>query len=318
MIIKEDAKTNGAYGTYPEKRSVEQLLDYGVINLNKPQGPTSHQTVAWIRDVLGLKKVAHTGTIDPMVSGVLVVMLNESVKATELIGHEEKEYVALMHVHQQLPKDTVEKSIKKFIGKIKQIPPLKSAVARRERVREIINIEILEINGKDVLFRVRCEAGTYIRRLIDDIGKDLKCGAHMAELRRTRAGIFSEKDSFTMHDLKDAWEIYKEAGDDKRLRQIIKPLEEVLDAIKIKRLVVKDSAVNKICNGAVVGVNGIAKLDENIKKDEKIIVLTLKGEIIAAATALIGSAEIAKSDRGLAAKTDRVLMRLNTYPYQGR
>src|SRR3989338_7549221 len=107
MIIKEDAKTNDNYGTYSGKRSVEQLLGFGVINLNKPQGPTSHQTVAWIRDMLGLKKVAHTGTIDPMVSGVLVVMLNESVKATELIGHEKKEYVALMHVHQQIPREVV-------------------------------------------------------------------------------------------------------------------------------------------------------------------------------------------------------------------
>lgn len=315
MITKENAKTNDNYGTYPEKRSVEQLLNYGVINLDKPQGPTSHQTVAWIRDILGLKKVAHTGTIDPMVSGVLVVMLNESVKATELIGREKKEYVALMHIHQQIPKDAVEKSVKKFIGKVKQLPPLKSAVARRERIREIMGIEILDINGKDVLFKVRCEAGTYIRRLIDDIGKDLKCGAHMAELRRTRAGIFSEGAAFTMHELKDAWEIYKETGDEKRLREIIKPLESVLDAIKIKRLVVKDSAVNKICNGAFVGVNGIAQLDENVRKGDRVVVVTLKGEAAAIATALMDSSEIKKADHGLAAKTDRVLMRLNTYPY---
>ncbi|MBI1972307.1 MAG: RNA-guided pseudouridylation complex pseudouridine synthase subunit Cbf5 [Candidatus Aenigmarchaeota archaeon] len=315
MITKQESVTNEKYGTYPEKRSVEQFLNYGVINLNKPQGPTSHQTVAWIKDMLGLHKISHTGTIDPMVSGVLVVMLNESVKATELIGREEKEYVALMHVHKQLPKEMIEKSVVKFVGKIKQIPPLKSAVARRERVREIMDIKILEINGKDVLFKVRCEAGTYIRRLVDDIGKDLKCGAHMAELRRTRAGIFTENESHTMHQLKDAWEIYKETGDEKALRQIIKPLEEVLQTLKIKRLIVKDSAVNKICNGAAVGVNGVVKLDENIKKDEKILVMTLKGEIVAAATALMGSAEIAKSVRGLAAKTDRVLMRLNTYPY---
>ena len=137
----------------------------------------------------------------------------------------------------------------------------------------------------------------------------------MAELRRTRAGIFDENESFTMHRLKDAWEIYKETGDEKRLRNIVKPLEEILHSLEIKRIVVKDSAVNKICNGAAVGVNGITKLDENIKKDEKVLILTLKGEIIAAATALMNSSEIAKSDRGLAAKTDRVLMRLNTYPY---
>lgn len=315
MITKQNSQTNENYGTHPEKRSMQQLLDYGIINLDKPQGPTSHQTVAWIRDILGLKKISHTGTIDPMVSGVLVVMLNESVKATELIAREEKEYVALMHIHQQAPKELIEKSIKKFIGKIKQLPPLKSAVARRERIREIMDIQILEINGKDVLFKVKCEAGTYIRRLVDDIGKDLKCGAHMAELRRTRAGIFVESASFTMHKLKDAWEIYKETGDEKRLREIVKPLEDVLNLLKIKRIFVKDSAVNKICNGAAVGVNGVSKLDENIRKDENVVILTLKGEIIAAAIALMGSGEIAKSERGLAAKTDRVLMRLNTYPY---
>ncbi|MBI2085596.1 MAG: RNA-guided pseudouridylation complex pseudouridine synthase subunit Cbf5 [Candidatus Aenigmarchaeota archaeon] len=315
MITKEDSVTNDKYGTRAEKRTIEQLMEYGVINLNKPQGPTSHQTVAWIRDMLKLKKVSHTGTIDPMVSGVLVVMLNESVKATELIGHEEKEYAALMHVHQQLPKEVVEKSIKKFIGKIKQLPPLKSAVARRERIREIMDIQVLEINGKDVLFKVKCEAGTYIRRLVDDIGKDLKCGAHMAELRRTRAGIFRENYSFTMHELKDAWEIYKENGDDTRLRKIIKPLEDILYALKIKKVIVKDSAVNKICNGAAVGVNGIASLDEGISKGDRIVILSLKGEVVAIATSLMSSNEMAKADRGLAAKTDRVLMKLNTYPY---
>ncbi|MBI4177066.1 MAG: RNA-guided pseudouridylation complex pseudouridine synthase subunit Cbf5 [Candidatus Aenigmarchaeota archaeon] len=315
MITKEDANTNDSYGTRPEKRTVGQLLEYGLINLDKPQGPTSHQTVAWIKNMLDLHKVSHTGTIDPMVSGVLVVMLNESVKATELVGHEEKEYIALMHVHQQLPKEAVEKSIRKFIGKIKQIPPLKSAVARRERTREIMDIQILEISGKDVLFRVMCEAGTYIRRLVDDIGKDLKCGAHMAELRRTRAGIFRESGSFTMHELKDAWEIYRESGDETKLRKIIIPLEDVLRSLRIRRIIVKDSAVNKICNGAAVGVNGIARLDENIKKGERVVVLTLKGEIVAVATALMDSAEVKKAEQGLSAKTDRVLMKLNTYPY---
>ncbi len=315
MITKEDAQTNDRYGTYPEKRGVGQLLAYGVINLDKTQGPTSHQAVAWIRDIFGARKVGHTGTIDPMVSGVLVVMLNESTKAMDTIGREEKEYVALMHVHAQLPKDVVEKSMRKFIGKIKQTPPLRSAVARRERIREIMGIDILEISGKDVLFHVTCEAGTYIRKLIDDIGKDLKCGAHMAELRRIRAGIFTEKDSFTLHDVKDAWEIYKETGDEARLRAIVKPLESVLQDLGVKRLVIKDSAVNKICNGAAVGVNGVAKLDENIKKGERVAVATLKGEIVAVATALMDSNFIRKSDRGIAAKTDRVLMKLNTYPY---
>lgn len=315
MITKEDAKTNDRYGTYPKKRTIAQLMEYGVINLDKPQGPTSHQAVAWLRDILGARKIAHTGTIDPMVSGVLVVLLNESPKATEVIGHEEKEYIALMHVHQQFPKNVIESSVKKFVGKITQLPPLRSAVARRERVREIKEIELLEINGKDVLFRVRCEAGTYIRRLIDDIGKDLKSKAHMAELRRIRAGVFEEKDSFTMHNVKDAWNDYKENGDESRLRKIIMPLESVLDVVGVKKIFVKDSAVNKICNGAAVGVNGISKLSDNIGKGERVAVVTLKGEIIAVAKALMDSKAITKSNSGIAANTDRVLMKLNTYPY---
>ncbi len=315
MIIKEDAQTNSKHGTYPNKRTMEQIVEYGVINLDKPQGPTSHQTVAWIRDMLRLKKIAHTGTIDPMVSGVLVVLLNESPKATEVIGHEEKEYVALMHMHQLFPKNDIENSVKKFVGKITQLPPLRSAVARRERVREIKEIELLEIDGKDVLFRVRCEAGTYIRRLIDDIGKDLKSKAHMAELRRIRAGVFDEVDSVTMHDLKDAWDAYNENKDESELRKMIMPLESVLEKAGVKKMIVKDSAVNKICNGAAVGVNGIAKLDGNIRKNETVAVLTLKGEIVAVAKALMDSNSIRKADRGLAAKTDRVLMKLNTYPY---
>ena len=216
------------------------LLEFGIINLDKCSGPTSFGVSDFVKKTLNLRKTSHFGTLDPKVTGVLPVALNRACKLTGyFIGHE-KEYVGIMRLHEEVDLEKIKKIInKKFTGIIKQTPPVKSRVKRQEREREVGKFELLEKNNKDIIFRVVCQGGTYIRKLIDDLGKELNVGAHMLELRRTRAGIFSEDDKefVNLYDLEKAVEEHKK-GNDKELKKIIIPAEEaikkVFDVVQIK------------------------------------------------------------------------------------
>lgn len=314
ILIREECDTDYNHGRAPERRSVEDLIRYGVINLDKPSGPTSHQVVAWVREILGLKKVGHAGTLDPMVTGTLIVTLENSCKAIPLLIGLEKEYVGLMHVHADIPEEKISSAFKKFIGKIKQLPPVRSAVARRVREREIKNLEIIEIEGKDVLFRVKCEAGTYVRKLVADIGAALGVGAHMSELRRVSVGNFLEKHAIKLQDLKDAYWYYANEKNEEKIRKAIIPIETALETANVKKIFIKDSAINKVCNGAPLGVGGICKLDENIVKGELVGIFSLKNELVAIGKSLSDSASIHKSKSAIVVATDRVVMKLGTYP----
>ncbi len=223
-----------------------------------------------------------------------------------------KEYVALVYLHADVPENKIRKACAEFLGKIKQLPPKKSAVARRVREREIYSLEILEINGRNILMRVGCEAGTYIRRLADDIGKNLGCGGHLQELRRTKSGIFSESQVVSLQKLIDAFAVWKESGNEEQLREIILPLEIVAD--NMKTVVVKDSAVDAICNGAPLGCGGLVLVQKNISPEDWTAILTLKGEMVAFGRAKMSAEEMVKKKAGLAVKTDKVLMNKGTYP----
>ncbi|MFH1106114.1 MAG: RNA-guided pseudouridylation complex pseudouridine synthase subunit Cbf5 [Candidatus Aenigmatarchaeota archaeon] len=313
ILTREECDTNYDYGRTPEKRSVEDLIKYGVINIDKPSGPTSHQVVAWVREILGLKKVGHAGTLDPMVTGVLLTTLENSCKAIPLLMHLDKEYVGVMRVHADISDDKISEAFEKFTGKIKQLPPVRSAVARRVRERTIANLEVIEIEGRDVLFRVECEAGTYVRKLIADIGKALGVGAHMAELRRVRVGNFLEKHSITLQELKDACWYYKNENNEEQIRKIIIPIETALETAGVKKVFIKDSAINKVCNGAPLGTGGICTLDGNIDKGDLIGMFSLKNELVAIGKALSNSDDMIKSGSSIVVATDRVVMKLGTY-----
>ncbi len=313
ILIREECDTDYGHGCAPEKRSVEDLIRHGVINLDKPSGPTSHQVVAWVREILGLKKVGHAGTLDPMVTGSLIVTLENSCKAIPLLMGLEKEYVGIAHVHADVPEEKISGAFKKFTGKIKQLPPVRSAVVRRVREREIKSLELIEIEGKDVLFRVKCEAGTYVRKLIADIGAALGTGAHMSELRRVSVGNFLEKHAIKLQDVKDAYWYYKNENDEEQIRKIIMPIENALETAGVKKIFIKDSAINKVCNGAPLGVGGICKLDENIEKGELVGIFSLKNELVAIGKSLSNSEAIHKSRSGIVVATDRVVMKLGTY-----
>ncbi|MEN7982405.1 MAG: RNA-guided pseudouridylation complex pseudouridine synthase subunit Cbf5 [Nanoarchaeota archaeon] len=230
-----------------QNKTTEELLEFGIINIDKSSGPTSFGVSDFVKKSLGLKKTAHFGTLDPKVTGVLPVALSRACKLTGYFLGEDKEYVGIMQMHEEVSLKEIEKIIKKkFKGIIKQTPPVKSRVKRQEREREIKIFELLEQDGKDILFRVTCQGGTYIRKICDDLGKELGIGAHMLELRRIRAGIFKEEDKnypiVNLYDFEKAAEEYKK-GDDKLLREIIIPAEivsEVYKVVKVKKEVVKN------------------------------------------------------------------------------
>jgi H/ACA ribonucleoprotein complex subunit 4 len=312
MLHKQDGITDSKFGKTPPERSIKEHLRFGVVALDKPPGPGSHLVSEWVKGIVGAKKAGHSGTLDPKVSGVLPIALDNSTKIVGTLLIAGKEYVTVMHVHKLLPEDKIRKTILNFVGKIKQLPPVRSAVKRVLRERKVYSIEILEINGRDVLFKTNVQAGTYIRKLCSDIGKKLGCGAHMAELRRTRAGHFTEKDTVTLHQLSDAVGFWKEDGDETYLRKVVYTVERAV--AHLPRVIVKDGAVSAICHGAPLAAVGITDLSEKIKPGETVAIFSLKGELVGIGNALMNSKQIMEATRGFAIKTDRVVMSIDTYP----
>ena len=310
-LIKAEEETDPNYGKRPEEKGIEELIKSSVIIVDKHSGPTSHQVTTWVKEIFGVKKAGHAGTLDPVVTGVLPVALENATKAMPVLMGLEKEYVGVMHLHKQIDENLLRETCLGFIGKIIQVPPVKSAVARRPREREIKFFDILEIEGKDVLFKVGCEAGTYVRKLVHDIGKKLGIGAHMTELRRTRAGNFSEDQAHSLLEIKDAYEFWKE-GDEKPLRKILIPVEHAI--LHVKKVFVKDSAIDSICHGSPVFVSGISRIQEGIVKGETVAIYSLKEELVALGIAKMTSEEMYKKKKGLAIRTDRVFMGIGTYP----
>jgi len=309
--------TDDAYGTYYDKRSIEQLLNYGIILLDKPPGPTSHETVAWAKRILKLPKIGHSGTLDPQVSGVLPLGLGEATKALGILLLGPKEYHALGRIHSLPSKEKLNEIIEMFRGKIFQKPPQRSAVVRQTRSRHIYEFEVLEQKERLLLTRVLCESGTYIRKLYYDIGEILGPGATMIELRRTRVDQFRETDGLvTMHELANAFAIWDETKDTSRLMGMIKPVEYAFS--ELKSVVIRDSAVDAMCHGAQLAIPGILKISPNLKSGDIVGVYTQKGEAVALATATLSEEEIRDATKGYAFETKRIIMAPNTYSKKWR
>jgi len=281
------------------------LLHNGIIIIDKPAGPTSHQVSDQVKKILNIKKAGHSGTLDPNVTGILPVALDLGTKVIQALLNAGKEYVCVMHVHDDIEEKKLRDTMMSLVGKIRQLPPVKSAVKRQERTREIYYLEILEINKRDVLFKVGCQGGTYIRKLCSDLGETLGCGAHMAELRRTKAGPFNESQIVNLHTLADAFHDYKK-GNDSALRNIILPIESGVS--HLPKIWVKDSTVNSICHGAPLKIQGVAAIESEIKKGDMLAVMTLKNELVLMAEALVDTETILKKSTGRVVKTLRVFM----------
>lgn len=311
-VIDQDI-TNDEYGTYYDKRSIEQLFNYGLILLDKPPGPTSHETVAWCKRILKIPKIGHSGTLDPQVSGVLPLGLGDATKALGVLLLGPKEYQALGRLHSLPSKEKLDDVLKQFTGEIFQKPPQRSSVLRRTRTRTIYEMELVEQKERLLLLRVLCEAGTYIRKLFYDIGEVLGPGATMIELRRTRVHQFNENNHLvTMHELADAFSYWEEKKNDSKLLKLIQPIEHSLS--EIKSVIIRDSAVDAMCHGAQLAIPGILAISKDLKKGDLVAIYTQKGEVVALADALMSEHEIEESVKGYAFETNRIIMSPNTYP----
>lgn len=277
--------------------------------VDKPRGPSSHQVAAWVGEILGVP-VGHAGTLDPQVSGLLVVMLGRAVRLARLFLGHEKEYVCLMRLHADVDEARVRAGASEFVGRIYQRPPRRSAVKRQLRIRRIHELEVIEVTGRLVLFRVVCDAGTYIRTLCHHVGLALGCGGQMVELRRTRSGAFGEADAVTLHALKDASVRALEGNRDPLDAMVLKIDAAVPD---LKRIVIGDRAVDAVCRGAALAGVGVVELPP-FKAGETVALATRAGELVALARTLVPSESTGPGRTGLVATPETVFMQPGTYP----
>ncbi len=284
--------------------------------MDKPANPSSHEVVAWIRRILRVEKTGHSGTLDPKVTGCLIVCVD---RATRLVKSQQgagKEYVCVLRLHDALDNEKkLSQALETLTGALFQRPPLISAVKRQLRIRTIHESSLIEFDNERNLavFWASCEAGTYMRTLCVHLGLLLGVGGHMQELRRVRSGNTGEDDDmYTMHDIMDAQWLMDNTRDESYLRRVVKPLESLLTGFK--RIVVKDSAVNAVCYGAKFMIPGLLRFESGIDVNEEVVLMTTKGEAIALAYAMMSTSEMASCDHGVVAKIKRVIMERDTYP----
>jgi H/ACA ribonucleoprotein complex subunit 4 len=312
ILVKSDDQTDPRYGIEPQRRPLEEYIRKGVVDLDKPSGPTSHQVASWVKEMLNLKKAGHSGTLDPKVTGVLPIAFEDSTRILQTLLTAGKGYIALMRVHGEVTDRRLTEVLNYFQGRIFQRPPLKSSVKRQLRIKNIYSIKLIERSDCFILLDVDCEAGTYMRKLCHDLGLVLGTGAHMRELRRIRSGPFTEENAVTLHDLKDAYEFYLEDGDERHLRECILPMEHGVQ--HLKKIWIKDTAVSAVCHGADLNAPGVSRLDEDITLNELVAVMSLKNELVATGRSLRTSEEIHEMGRGKVVDLERVVMEPDIYP----
>eukprot|EP00475_Leptophrys_vorax_P042326 TRINITY_DN7985_c0_g2_i1.p1 TRINITY_DN7985_c0_g2~~TRINITY_DN7985_c0_g2_i1.p1 ORF type:complete len:505 (-),score=161.45 TRINITY_DN7985_c0_g2_i1:1340-2854(-) len=326
LLLKNYAKLNVRTGHFtpiptagwsPLKRPLQEYVKSGVINLDKPSNPSSHEVVAWVKKILRVEKTGHSGTLDPKVSGNLLVCID---RATRLVKSQQaagKEYIVVIRLHGDLAGGAAKlaSAIEMLTGALFQRPPVISAVKRTLRIRTMYASKLLDYNPDNKLgvFWVSCEAGSYMRTLCVHLGLILGVGAHMQELRRVRSGAMGEQENMvTMHDVLDAQWLYDNHKDEAYLRAVIQPLEALL--VNHKRLVVKDSSVNAICYGARFMIPGLLRFENDINVGDEVVLISTKGEAIATAIAMMTTSQMATCDHGIVAKLKRVIMERDTYP----
>lgn len=264
----------------PAERDLPALLSFGVVNLDKPPGPSAHQVTGWVRDAVddtlsvrpvgssadeagdadrptGISGAAHAGTLDPKVTGCLPILLGEATRLAQVFLHGTKEYVAVLELHGPAPNDLAS-IVAEFEGELYQKPPRKSAVSRRLRTRDIYELDVLEVHDRQALLRIRCESGTYIRKLCHDLGLALGTGAHMGHLRRTATDPFDDSDLVRMEALVDALAWARE-GDEEPIRRVLEPAERALEHLPC--VTIAPSAATQVAEGAPVYAPGVIDAD---------------------------------------------------------
>jgi tRNA pseudouridine55 synthase len=248
----------------PEERTADQLCSFGVVNLDKPPGPSAHEVSAWVRELVDADRAAHAGTLDPKVTGCLPVLLGDATGLAQVFLEGAKEYVAVLELHDRPPADLRDR-IAEFEAPLYQKPPRKSAVARRLRVREVYDLEVLEVEDRQALLRIRCESGTYVRKLCHDIGLALGTGAHMGHLRRSGTEPFDDRDLVTLQQLTDAlaWHDEGHPSPPISVTDVINPAERALSGLPT--VTIAPSAAREVAHGAPVYAPGVIDVDSSAR-----------------------------------------------------
>lgn len=311
-LLQSDVSTNPAHGTLPDERDLEALMRSGFILIDKPAGPTSHQLAAWARDLFGLDRLGHGGTLDPFATGVLPLMAGRTMKITNKVLKHTKSYIAVFRFKTVPDSTELASAMAQLTGRIYNVPPEVSAVKVQVRTRRIHTFEHLDMVGQDLVARITCEAGTYIRTMARDLGLILGGPVVLKELRRETSGLYRLEHCITMDQLADAVWLWKECGEEGALRNVIHPIEKLL--VDVPSCTVKDSAVAALTYGAPLLLPGLVSVPSGLKKGSELLVKSLKGEAVAFVTLKVDSDTIPSLENGEVARPSAVLMDTDVYP----
>ena len=313
IVIDGSPAKSSRHGKIPSERGLEALMEAGVILVDKPPGPSSHQLASWARDILGLKRLGHGGTLDPFATGALTLLLGKATRLTEVVLSGNKTYIAVLKIDSSISSKRVEEVLERFAGEIYNVPPLESAVKIRVRTRVISEIKLLESDQENGFhtISVSCQAGTYIRTLARDIGLMLGSPCVLSELHRHSTGSFEQSSLCTMQQLADA-AMLAEEGDEEALCRLIAPVERILGSIP--GVWVRDSAIASICHGAPLAVPGVVSLDSGMSAGDKTVIWSSKGEAVAVGEMIVDSSDVRDMAEGELVKPKIVLMDKDEYP----
>ena len=312
IILDQKSVTNPAIGTHPDSRDVNQRLASGFILLDKPAGPTSHQVASWVRDLFGLERLGHGGTLDPFATGVLPLLAGKSMKVTKKVLTHNKTYIAVFRCSQEPEEEALSIAMKKQTGRIFNVPPEISAVKVQVRTRKVYDFELIESNGKDFLARIVCESGTYIRTMARDLGLLLGYKVVLKELRREKSGVFDLSMCVTLQEVADAYWLWNECDNPDALLKIIQPVEKLL--LEIPSAVVKDSAAAAIAHGAPLLRPGIVNIDSGVTSGKDIAIFTMKDEAVGIVKMTVDSNKLSSMESGEVARPSMVLLDQDLYP----
>jgi len=313
-IVDPSAKTNQSFGCPPSERPLEELLECGVILIDKPSGPSSHQLAAWARSMLGIKRIGHGGTLDPFATGLLTLLCGRSTKITGELLKKPKRYVAVIRFKRPIEEDEISNLVSQMKGEIYNVPPKESAVKIQVRTRDVSKSDLIqtEEGGRVHLLSINCEAGTYIRTLVRDLGLLSGNECELLELHRSMSGTLDDQMACTMQQLADAVFLWREHDDHRGLSRLLSPVETVLD--DIPRIVIKDGAVSALSHGAPLARPGIVSVPRGLLTGSMVLLSSLKGEAVAIAELSVGSDSIPGMKSGQVATPKTVIMQPGAYP----
>jgi H/ACA ribonucleoprotein complex subunit 4 len=314
IIFDKDAVTNPKFGSVPSERSLDELLGSGILLVKKPRGPTSHQLTAWIRNILGITKIGHGGTLDPMATGLLTILCGRATRLTDIILKGDKRYISIIRFGRDIDSIELEELLNSLVGEIYNVPPKESAVKVQVRTRTITSLSLLDFDSSSRIAAVEisCVAGTYIRTLTRDIGLLLNTSCEMLELHRDRTSIFDESMACNMHQLADAIFLWKEHNDERSLRKLLTPVETILT--KIPSIMIKDGAVAAMTHGAPLARPGVVNASSGISSGSLVVISSMKGEAVAVANTSVDIDEVLNMTKGQVAVAKSVLMPTGIYP----